>query len=98
MAGVFGTWQPIYAEAGLTTFPVDADAKKPAIGNPLKAGRNASAQWALKFSETNALGFACGYGGVGIWWGLALGIAVVAVLATLRFAARARLGLVPARR
>lgn len=60
MAGVFGTWQPIYAEAGLATFPVDADAKKPSVGNPLKAGRRASAQWALKFSEANALGFACG--------------------------------------
>lgn len=60
VAGVFGTWQPIYAEAGLATFPVDAEAKKPSVGNPLKAGRNASSQWALKFAEVNALGFACG--------------------------------------
>ena len=60
MAGVFGTWQPIYAEAGLATFPVDAEAKKPSVGNPLKAGHKASGQWALRFSEASALGFACG--------------------------------------
>lgn len=60
MAGVFGKWQPIYAEAGLVTFPVDADAKKPAVGNYLKAGRKASAQWAQKFAGSNALGLTCG--------------------------------------
>ena len=58
--GVFADWQPAYAEAGIATFPVDVERKKPAVGNPLKAGRNASAQWASKFPEVNALGFACG--------------------------------------
>lgn len=58
--GIFADWQPAYAEAGIPTFPVDAEKKKPAVGNPLKGGRNASAQWAAKFPEVNALGFACG--------------------------------------
>ena len=58
--GVFADWQPAYAEAGIATFPVDVERKKPAVGNPLKAGRNASAQWAIKFPQVNALGFACG--------------------------------------
>jgi MATE family multidrug resistance protein len=34
-------------------------------------------------------------GAVGVWWGLALGLAVVAVLVVIRFARRERLGLVP---
>jgi len=56
--GVFAEWQPAYAEAGLATFPVEG--KKPCVGNYNRAGVNASAQWALKFDEANALGFACG--------------------------------------
>ena len=58
--GVFGEWQPQYAEAGLVTFPVDIGRKAPAVGNYLKAGRKASAEWAKKFSDANALGIACG--------------------------------------
>lgn len=58
--GVFGEWQPQYAEAGLVTFPVDIARKAPAVGNYLKAGLPASNQWATKFPEANALGIVCG--------------------------------------
>lgn len=58
--GVFSEWQPQYAEAGLITFPVDIDRKAPAVGNYLKAGRRASAEWATKFPDVSALGIACG--------------------------------------
>jgi hypothetical protein len=58
--GVFAEWQPAYAEAGISTFPVDAERKKPCVGNYLKGRLPASAQWARKFPEVNALGFACG--------------------------------------
>ena len=58
--GIFGEWQPQYAEAGLVTFPVDIDRKAPAVGNYLKAGHRASAEWATKFADASALGIACG--------------------------------------
>ena len=58
--GVFGEWQPHYAEAGLVTFPVDIARKAPAVGNYLKAGRKASAEWATKFADASALGIVCG--------------------------------------
>ncbi|MEC7819194.1 MAG: bifunctional DNA primase/polymerase [Pseudomonadota bacterium] len=58
--GLFAEWQPAYAEAGIATFPVDGIAKRPAVGNYLKAGCRASKQWALKFPAVDALGFACG--------------------------------------
>jgi hypothetical protein len=59
--GVFGEWQPQYAEAGLVTFPVDIERKAPAVGNYLKGGRKASAEWAAKFPNASALGIACGH-------------------------------------
>jgi multidrug resistance protein, MATE family len=49
--------------------------------------------WVVGFWTCWAAAFVFGLAGVGIWLGLALGLAVVAVLATLRFAARERLGL-----
>lgn len=58
--GVFAEWQPAYAQAGVPTFPVDAERKKPCVGNYLRGRLPASAQWARKFPEINALGFACG--------------------------------------
>lgn len=58
--GVFGEWQPQYAEAGLVTFPVDITRKAPAVGNYLKAGLPASNHWATKFADATALGIACG--------------------------------------
>jgi MATE family multidrug resistance protein len=50
--------------------------------------------WALGFTAGCVAAFVFGMGGVGVWIGLAIGLAVVAVLATARFAARERLGLV----
>ena len=59
--GVFGDWQPQYAEAGLVTFPVDITHKKRAVGGWQAAGRKASADWAAtKFADANALGIVCG--------------------------------------
>lgn len=58
--GVFGEWQPQYAEAGLVTFPVDIERKAPAVGNYLKAGLRASGQWAAKFPDASAFGIVCG--------------------------------------
>jgi multidrug resistance protein, MATE family len=41
--------------------------------------------WGVGFAGSWLLAFPLGYGAVGLWWGLALGLAVVAVLLTLRF-------------
>lgn len=60
MAGVFGKWQPAYAEAGIATFPVDGPGKKPLVGNYMKAGHRGSAEWARKFPDADAFGFVCG--------------------------------------
>lgn len=60
MSGIFATWQPRYAEAGLPTFPVDADRKAPMVKGYLKGGARASAAWANKHAEASALGIACG--------------------------------------
>lgn len=60
MLGIFAHWQPAYAEAGVSTFPVHGEAKRPAVGNYLRGGRQASAEWARKFPDADALGFACG--------------------------------------
>jgi MATE family multidrug resistance protein len=40
--------------------------------------------WGLGFAGSWVLAFPLGYGAVGLWWGIALGTAVVAVLLTLR--------------
>jgi multidrug resistance protein, MATE family len=40
--------------------------------------------WGAGFAGGWILAFPLGYGAVGVWWGLALGLAVVAVLLTLR--------------
>lgn len=51
--------------------------------------------WAVGAPLGLVLAFGAGRGGVGIWWGLTLGLVVVAALATTRFARREKLGLVP---
>jgi MATE family multidrug resistance protein len=51
--------------------------------------------WALGFTAGCFAAFVLGMDGLGVWIGLAIGLAVVAALATARFAARERLGLVP---
>jgi len=49
--------------------------------------------WAIGFPVAYVLGFPLGLRGVGIWFGLAAGLASVAVVLTTRFALRDRLGL-----
>ncbi len=46
--------------------------------------------WAVGFAGGCLLAFPLGYGAVGLWSGLALGLAVVAILLTLRLRSRAR--------
>ena len=60
MSGEFSRWQPVYGSAGIPTFPVDMDCKKPLVGNYLRAGLKASRSWARKFPNANGIGFACG--------------------------------------
>lgn len=52
--------------------------------------------WVAGFGTAILLGFGAGWQGVGIWMGLAVGLAVVAVLLVGRWAMRERLGLLPA--
>ena len=49
--------------------------------------------WVVGFPVSYVFGFPLGFRGVGIWMGLAAGLAVVAVVLTARFAMRDRLGL-----
>jgi MATE family, multidrug efflux pump len=55
----------------------------------------AAGYWLVGFPTGALLAFRGGMGGIGVWWGLAIGLAVVAVLALQRFAWRERLGLLP---
>lgn len=57
MAGVFSSWQPLYAELGIATFPVRE--KQPAVRGYLKLGLRASGQLAVKFPNHDAFGLAC---------------------------------------
>ncbi len=50
--------------------------------------------WGIGVPSAYLLAFVFGVGGTGLWWGLALGLAVVSVAAVWRFAWRERLGLV----
>jgi len=52
--------------------------------------------WVIGMGTAVALGFGLGWQGVGIWAGLAAGLAVVAVLMLARWMRRDRLGLTPA--
>jgi multidrug resistance protein, MATE family len=47
--------------------------------------------WGAGFAASWALAFPLGYGATGLWWGLALGLAVVALLLGLRLHQRSRL-------
>jgi multidrug resistance protein, MATE family len=51
--------------------------------------------WVIGIGVGSLLAFKYGWDGVGIWTGLAVGLAVVAVLLLSRWTMRARLGLVP---
>ena len=45
------------------------------------------AYWCIGFTSGYLLGLKLGFGGVGLWWGLALGLAVASVVLTWRFSA-----------
>ena len=49
--------------------------------------------WAVGFPVAYLLAFPGGTQGVGVWIGLAAGLAAVAIVLTIRFALRDRLGL-----
>jgi MATE family multidrug resistance protein len=51
--------------------------------------------WVIGFGTSIVLGFQGGWGGVGIWIGLAVGLLVVSILLLWRWQARERLGLLP---
>ena len=51
--------------------------------------------WVIGVPTAYALAFWADFGGVGVWSGLAVGLAVAAVLMTMRFVMRDRLGIVP---
>ncbi|WP_265570856.1 bifunctional DNA primase/polymerase [Sphingomicrobium nitratireducens] len=64
MSGLFSEWQPRYAERGIATFPVRD--KRPAVKGYLKVGANASRDFAAKFSNEDAFGFACERNGIAV--------------------------------
>ncbi len=51
--------------------------------------------WGIGIGLGSILAFKLGWGGQGVWIGLAVGLAIVAVLLLTRWMARARLGLLP---
>jgi MATE family multidrug resistance protein len=51
--------------------------------------------WGIGFPAAYLVGFPLGLGGLGVWIGLASGLAVAALLMNWRFAQRERLGLLP---
>jgi len=51
--------------------------------------------WVAGFGTASLLGFGLGWGALGVWWGLAAGLATVAALLLWRWSARGRLGLLP---
>jgi hypothetical protein len=59
MTGIFSTWQPIYAQRGIATFPV-GDAKKPCIRGWQRVGLGGSAELAAKFQHADAFGYLTG--------------------------------------
>lgn len=50
------------------------------------------AYWAVGLSAGYLLGFRLGWGAVGLWWGLVIGLASAAILLTWRFGRRSGLG------
>ncbi|MCP4314860.1 MAG: MATE family efflux transporter [Hyphomicrobiales bacterium] len=52
--------------------------------------------WAIGMTTAYIFAFVAGFGAVGVWWGLALGLSVAALLLNWRYQQRERLGLVRA--
>jgi MATE family multidrug resistance protein len=46
--------------------------------------------WAIGLTSGYVLGFSFGYGAIGLWWGLAIGLTASATLLTWRFHRRTR--------
>ena len=57
MSGVFADWQPLYAEHGIATFPVENKIPREKLA---EVGLDGSSQLALKFPDADAFGFQCG--------------------------------------
>jgi Bifunctional DNA primase/polymerase, N-terminal/Primase C terminal 1 (PriCT-1) len=57
--GTFASWQPVYAEHGIPTFPVGED-KRPAVRGYPRVGLRGSRELASKFAHARAFGFMCG--------------------------------------
>jgi hypothetical protein len=57
--GLFGKYQPLYAEYGIPTFPVGPD-KKPLVSHYQKIGKNYSAQLSERFPHADAFGLVLG--------------------------------------
>jgi Bifunctional DNA primase/polymerase, N-terminal len=62
MIGVFSKWQPLYAERGIPTFPLDGESKKPRVTNFSKMGLPASRRIAEKpaLAAASGIGFMAG--------------------------------------
>jgi hypothetical protein len=62
MTGIFSTWQPIYAEHGIATFPVviEGKNKRPMNKGYQRTGLRGSAELAKKFTEASAFGMILG--------------------------------------
>lgn len=58
-AGLFHQWQPVYAEAGIATYPIGED-KTPATKGYQKTGLRGSGELRKKFAAADAFGFLCG--------------------------------------
>jgi MATE family multidrug resistance protein len=54
----------------------------------------AAGYWGIGMTTSLALAFSAGFGGVGIWMGLAAGVVAVAVALMARWLRRERLGLI----
>jgi hypothetical protein len=60
MTGLFPQYQPLYAEHGISAFPVSTETKTPLVANYLKMGIPATTALTRRFTDTNALGIAAG--------------------------------------
>ena len=58
--GIFTQFAPSYADAGLATFPVDTQAKRPAVKNWQRGGLRATRAWMERFGDADGLGLCMG--------------------------------------
>ena len=60
LKGTFARWQPIYADYGIPTFPLNPDSKIPAVHNWPRIGLPGSEKLAERFRDADMFGFLCG--------------------------------------